>query len=275
MFPISKMRVISFNVNGIRAIANKSKTGRPLASPTLESCLEALLREQNPDVLCLQEVKTQSLDDFAFIRPHFRYITFSPCLTKKGYSGVVMFYKDLPLSVQTLQYGPHEYAKEGRMITVEFDSVFVVTVYTPNSKEGLARIEERLQWETDLRVHLQTLDQKKPVILCGDLNCAYSPTLDIHNPKPQPLVPGLSPQERTAFQQMLDCGFVDSFRHKYPDRVKYSYWSNFAKSRERNVGWRLDYMVVSARLADTIVSVDCLNEYFGSDHCPVLLDLSL
>lgn len=270
------MRVISFNVNGLRAIANKTKTGESLSENiTSLSCLQTLVHEQNPDVLCLQEVKTQSLADFAFLEPYFPYITLSPSLTKKGYSGVALLSKHRPLSISSLTEGAYEYAKEGRMITAEFESVFVVTVYTPNSKEKLARIEERLQWEAELRAHLQTLDCTKPVILCGDLNCAYSPTLDIHNPKPQPLVPGLSPQERAAFQQMLECGFVDSFRHMYPDRIKYSYWSNFARSRARNVGWRLDYLMVSSRLADNINSVDCLNDYFGSDHCPVLLDIDV
>jgi exodeoxyribonuclease-3 len=174
------------------------------------------------------------------------------------------------------EYNMYDWILEGRIITAKFPTFIVVTVYTPNAQPSLARIEERVQWEKILRNYLKELEKEYqiPVLLCGDLNCAHK-EIDIHNPKGKNKTPGFSPEERKEFQTMLDAGFVDSFRHLHPEERKYSYWSNFSKSRARNIGWRLDYILVSQPAKDNILSADCLTDYHGSDHCPVMIEMSI
>lgn len=268
------MRIISWNVNGIRATKGKTKTGEKCVV-NQESVFDALLTEQDPDILCLQEVKTSNCCDLDFLKPRFPHIQFHPA-EKKGYSGVALVSKEAPMTVDTPAFptSSHAFQKEGRVITAEFRDMFVVCVYTPNSKMGLERIEERLIWETLLLQHLTTLKGLgKAVVLTGDLNCAFSATLDIHNQKPKPGTPGLSPQEREAFRTMLEAGWTDSFRHLHGETKKYSFWSPFASARQRDVGWRLDYCIVSSEHKDWIQKADCLVDYWGSDHCPILVDI--
>ncbi len=269
--PNPRMRVISWNVNGIRATKQKSKSGEPKGDS--ESVLEALIKEQDPDILCLQEVKSANKIDVEFLRPWFPHIQFRAA-EKKGYSGVTLLSKEAPISVDSPPFptSEHAFQKEGRIVQVEFAEARVVCVYTPNCKQGLTRLAERQVWEAMLRSYLAELKALgKPVILCGDLNCALSPKLDIHNQRPAPLTPGASPEERAELQALLDAGWTDSFRHLYPETKKYTYWSPFAKARSRNVGWRIDFCIVSDK--ECIKSADCLNEYWGSDHCPVVLDI--
>ena len=279
------MKLISFNVNGIRAITGKLKNGEKKGSVT-NNGLKTLIEEQQPDIICLQEVKTHQSGDLAVLAKAFPNLYYTFSIAKKGYSGVAMATKEKP---EWVDYGFDRYAQEvigqykaadwsmeGRIIVAKFSSFIVVGVYTPNAQPELARIEERVEWENMLRLYLKELEKeyKIPILLCGDLNCAHQ-EIDIHNPKGKKKTPGFSTQERQEFQNMIDGGFVDSFRHLHPDEKKYTYWSNFANSRARNVGWRIDYVLVSQMVADKIVAADCLNEYHGSDHCPVMIELYL
>jgi exodeoxyribonuclease-3 len=277
------MKLISFNVNGIRAITGKSKNGEKLGS-SASNVLTALIEEQAPDVLCFQEIKTQSATDLAWLKAHFPYVHISVA-EKKGYSGVAMLSKIEPewmtegfdeFDEEIIgEYKEREFSQEGRILTAKFATCIVVTVYTPNSQPELARLDERVAWESVLRMYLLQLQESYecPVILCGDLNCAHK-EIDLKNPKTNKKSPGFSAEERQELQSMLDAGFVDSFRSLHPDTVKYSYFSNFANSRARNVGWRIDYFLVSSSLRENIVEADILTDYFGSDHCPVVLQLT-
>jgi exodeoxyribonuclease III len=279
------MRLISFNVNGIRAITGKIKNGEKKGSAT-NNVIKTLIEEQKPDIICLQEVKTQSQGDLAFLKTNFKYILTNFSKFKKGYSGVALMTNTKPQWVsydfkmfteeELGPYSHYEWIDEGRIITAKFENVVVVTVYTPNSQPELARLDDRVEWEAMLRKYLKLLGEsaKVPVVLCGDLNCAHN-EIDIHNPKGKSKTAGFSTEERAEFQKMIDEGFTDSFRHLNPDTAKYSYFSNFANSRERGIGWRIDYFLVSDSAKDHIKEADCLNDYWGSDHCPVLLDISV
>ena len=279
------MKLISFNVNGIRSITGKLKNGEKKGSMT-NNGLKTLIEEEQPDILCLQEVKTQQAGDLAVLARAFPNLYYTFSLDKKGYSGVAMATKETPEWVQYNfdkydeaiigRYGCYDWIMEGRIITAKFPTFIVVGVYTPNAQAELARIEERMEWEKVLRAYLKELEKEFqiPVLLCGDLNCAHQ-EIDIHNPKGKKKTPGFSLEERQEFQTMLDAGFVDSFRHVHPEEKKYSYWSNFANSRARNVGWRIDYVLVSQAAADKIMEADCLNDYHGSDHCPVMIQIDL
>jgi exodeoxyribonuclease-3 len=279
------MRLISFNVNGIRAITGKIKNGEKKGSAT-NNVIKTLIEEQKPDVLCFQEVKTQSQGDLICFKSNFKYIFTNFSKHKKGYSGVALMCNQKPQWVsydfkmfeedKLGSYNNYEWIDEGRVITAKFEKCVVVTVYTPNSQAELARIDDRIEWESILRKYLKLLEEELnvPVILCGDLNCAHN-EIDIHNPKGKTKTPGFSPQERAEFKKMIDDGFTDSFRYLYPDQVKYTYFSNFANSRARGIGWRIDYFLVSDSAKENITGADCLNDYWGSDHCPVLLDISV
>jgi exodeoxyribonuclease-3 len=275
------MRLISFNVNGIRAITGKIKNGEKKGSAT-NNVIKTLIEEQKPDVLCFQEVKTQSQGDLMFLKSNFKHIFTNFSKFKKGYSGVALLCNEKPQWIsydfkmyteeQIGPYSNYEWIDEGRIITAKFESCVVVTVYTPNSQAELARLDDRVEWEGMLRKYLTLLKEETnvPVVLCGDLNCALN-EIDIHNPKGKSKTPGFSKEERTELQKMIDCGFTDSFRHLNPEQVKYTYFSNFANSRARGIGWRIDYFLVSDK--EKIKGADCLNDYWGSDHCPVLLDI--
>lgn len=251
------MRLISWNVNGIRAAVKKG--------------FMDFFNDVDADIFCLQETKLSAGQLDLELEGYHQYWNYAE---KKGYSGTAVFTKEEPIHVS---YGidMEEHDKEGRVITCEYEDFFLVTCYTPNSQRGLARLDYRMEWEEDFRKYLNMLDQVKPVVLCGDLNVAHK-EIDLKNPSANRKNAGFSDEERSQFQNLLDAGYTDTFRHLYPDAAdRYSWWSYITKARERNAGWRIDYFVVSDRLADAIVEADIRDDIFGSDHCPVYLELDI
>lgn len=247
------MRFISWNVNGLRAVVKKG--------------FEDIFWSLDADFFCLQETKLQEGQIELDLPGYESYWSYAE---KKGYSGTAIFTKHTPMSVQRNIPG-HE--TEGRAVTLEYDEFFLVCVYTPNSQNELKRLDYRMSWEDDFREYLMGLDKLKPVIVCGDMNVAHC-EIDLKNPDTNHFNPGFSDEERGKFTELLDAGFIDSFRTLYPDkRDAYSWWSYRAAARERNVGWRIDYFVVSDRLRDNIKDAYILPEIMGSDHCPVGLDI--
>lgn len=275
------MRIISFNVNGIRAVNGKGKDGKK-GSDASVNLLHTLVAEQNPDVLCLQEIKTSDPKDLSSYMDILPYIKINHSKTKKGYSGVAILSKSKPINYyEDFSYAPDrfvdvkdkDFTNEGRILTAEFETCFVVTVYTVNSKDGLLRLSDRLIWDKLFRKYINILQGTKPVIVCGDLNCAHN-EIDIHNPKTNRKSPGFSDEERESFSKLLRiCALRDTYRALYPEKIKYTYWSNMGNARGRNVGWRIDYVLAGGGLE--IISADCLNDYYGSDHCPVIADIKL
>lgn len=250
------MKLISWNVNGLRACMNKG--------------FEDFLRAADADVFCVQETKMQREQaEFAFAG----YEEYWNSAEKKGYSGTAVFTKEKPLSV-TYGLGIEEHDKEGRVITAEYEKFYLVTVYTPNSQRELARLDYRMEWEDVFRAYLLELDGKKPVIVCGDLNVAAE-EIDLKNPKTNRKNAGFSDEERAKFRELKAAGFVDTFRYLHPEEVKYSWWSYMFKAREKNAGWRIDYFVVSERIKDCVRVAEIHNEVFGSDHCPVSIEINL
>lgn len=251
------MRLISWNVNGIRACCDKG----------FRDSFKAL----DADFFCLQETKMQEGQlDLSFEG----YTSYWNYAEKKGYSGTAIFTRRQPLNV-TYGIGIDEHDHEGRVITLEMENFFLVTVYTPNSQDGLKRLDYRMTWEDDFRAYIKNLDSKKPVLVCGDLNVAHK-EIDLKNPKTNRMNAGFTDQEREKFQTLLDAGFIDTFRHFYPDMENiYSWWSYRFKAREKNAGWRIDYFVASARLADKLQGAKIHTEIFGSDHCPVEVTIDL
>jgi exodeoxyribonuclease-3 len=251
------MRFISWNVNGLRAVQKKG--------------FEEIFWNLNADFFCLQETKLQAGQiqlDFPGYESYWSYAE------KKGYSGTAVFTRHTPLSVR-YNLGIPEHDTEGRAITLEYEDFYLVCVYTPNAQDGLRRLDYRMQWEDDFRAYLLELDAQKPVIVCGDMNVAHE-EIDLKNPKANIGNPGFSDEEREKFTELLDAGFTDSFRFLYPDRTDaYSWWSYRAAARARNVGWRIDYFVISDRLRDKVKDAFILPEVMGSDHCPVGLELNL
>lgn len=245
------IKFISWNVNGIRACCEK---GFREAFDSLDA-----------DFFCLQETKMQEgqLDlEFPGYKSYWNYAE------KKGYSGTAIFTKHEPLNV-TYGMGIEEHDHEGRIVTLEMEKFYLVTVYVPNSQDGLKRLDYRMKWEDDFRDFLKRLDEKKPVIVCGDLNVAHK-EIDLKNPKTNRKNAGFTDEEREKFSTLLDNGFTDTFRHFYPDMTDiYSWWSYRFKAREKNAGWRIDYFVCSERLNDNLVSAKIHTDIFGSDHCPV------
>jgi exodeoxyribonuclease-3 len=245
------IKLISWNVNGIRACCEK---GFREAFDSLDA-----------DFFCLQETKMQEgqLDlEFPGYKSYWNYAE------KKGYSGTAIFTKHEPLNV-TYGMGIEEHDHEGRIVTLEMEKFYLVTVYVPNSQDGLKRLDYRMKWEDDFRDFLKRLDEKKPVIVCGDLNVAHK-EIDLKNPKTNRKNAGFTDEEREKFSTLLDNGFTDTFRHFYPDMTDiYSWWSYRFKAREKNAGWRIDYFVCSERLNDNLVSAKIHTDIFGSDHCPV------
>jgi exodeoxyribonuclease-3 len=279
------MRIISWNVNGIRAITGKIKNGEKKGSAT-NNVIKDLIEEQKPDVLCFQEVKTQNDGDLAYLKSNFKYIFTNFSKEKKGYSGVALLTNTKPQWIsydfkmyseeQIGNYNNYQFVSEGRLITARFNNIIVVTTYVPNAQPELARIDDRVEWEKIIRNYLKLLKEENsvPVVFCGDLNVAHN-DIDIHNPKGKSKTAGFSTEERNEFNKLIAGGFTDSFRYLYPDVQKYTYFSNFANSRARGIGWRIDYCLVSDLAKENIVGADCLNDYWGSDHCPVLLDISV
>jgi exodeoxyribonuclease-3 len=249
------MKIISWNVNGLRAVMSKGN-------------LIPFINAEDPDIMAFQETKMQE-DQLNF---NFDgYLRYMNSAEKKGYSGTMVLTKVKPLSVE-YDFEGEDHPKEGRVITMEYEDFYFVCAYVPNSKDGLKRIDYRMHWEDDLRAHLMALDKKKPVIYTGDLNVAHN-EIDLKNPDDNHFSAGFSDQEREKFSILLGSGFKDSFRELYPETVKYSWWSYRTRARERNAGWRIDYFVVSDRLMEKIKDSLIYNEIEGSDHCPVGLIL--
>ena len=245
------MKLISWNVNGLRACMNKG--------------FQDFLANSEADIFCVQETKMQKGQaEFDFSG----YEEYWNSAEKKGYSGTAIFTKIKPLSV-SYDIGIAEHDQEGRVITAEFDDFYLVNVYTPNSQRELARLDYRMQWEDAFRSYIKQLDEKKPVIICGDLNVAHK-EIDLKNFKTNHKNAGFTDEERAKMTELLEAGFTDSFRYLYPDKEGiYTWWSYMFKAREKNAGWRIDYFVVSNRLADRIADSLIYTDIMGSDHCPV------
>ena len=251
---LQKMKFISWNVNGLRACVGKD--------------FENQFKELDADFFCLQETKMQEgqLDlQFEGYESYWNYAE------KKGYSGTAIYTKHKPLYV-SYGMGVEEHDHEGRIITLEYDQFYLVTCYTPNSQTELKRLDYRMTWEDDFRKFLKSLDAKKPVIICGDLNVAHE-EIDIKNPKTNRRNAGFTDEEREKMTVLLNDGFTDSFRYLHPDEVTYSWWSYRFKAREKNAGWRIDYFLVSDRIKEQITEAKIHTEIMGSDHCPVEVDL--
>ena len=249
------MKLISWNVNGLRACVGKG-------------FFEFLAAEQ-PDMMCLQETKLQPEQAPAIEGGYFDYWNSAD---KKGYSGTALFSKTEPLSV-SYDLGIDEHDHEGRVITAEYDDFYLVTVYVPNSQNELKRLDYRMQWEEDFRAYVKRLDEKKPVIICGDMNVAHK-EIDLKNPKTNRKNAGFTDEERAKMTDLLGAGFVDTWRYFHPDTEGvYSWWSYRFKAREKNAGWRIDYFLVSERLMDRVKDARILTDVLGSDHCPVVIEL--
>lgn len=249
-------KMISWNVNGLRAIVGKGFLD--------------IFNELDADIFCLQETKLQAGQIDLDLPGYHQYWNYAE---KKGYSGTAIFTKEEPLSV-AYGIGIEEHDKEGRVITLEFPDYYVITVYTPNSQTELARLDYRMTWEDAFREYLKALENNKPVIVCGDLNVAHK-EIDLKNPKTNRKNAGFTDEERNKFTELLSSGFIDTFRFFYPDQEGiYSWWSYRFKAREKNAGWRIDYFVTSESLKDRLVGAKIHTDIFGSDHCPVELEIN-
>ena len=249
------MKFISWNVNGLRACMGKG--------------FMEFFHAQDADFFCLQETKLQAGQIEMDTPDHTGYWSYAE---KKGYSGTAIFAKNAPLSV-SYGIGVPELDNEGRVVTLEYENFFLVTCYTPNAQDGLKRLDHRMAWEDAFRNYLLELDSKKPVIVCGDMNVAHK-EIDLKNPKTNHKNPGFTDEEREKMTVLLDSGFTDTFRHLHPDDTdRYSWWSYRFHAREKNIGWRIDYFLVSDRLTSRVKSADISSEVLGSDHCPVTLEL--
>lgn len=247
------MKIISWNVNGLRACINKG--------------FYDFFNEINADIFCIQETKMQEDQLDLKLEGYDYYINSA---IKKGYSGTLIYTKKKPLNVV---YGiNNKYNDEGRLITLEFDKFYLVNCYVPNSQDGLKRIDYRMEFEDDLRNYLKSLN--KPVIYCGDLNVAHNP-IDLKNPKANEQNAGYSIQERTKFSELLDSGFIDTYRYLYPEKVEYSWWSYRFNARLNNAGWRIDYFIISDSLKDNLIDSKIHTSIYGSDHCPIELNINI
>lgn len=251
------MRLISWNVNGLRAVMNKG--------------FEEIVKSFNADIFCLQETKCQPEQIKLKLDDYHQYFNSAE---RKGYSSTAVFSKKEPLNVIFDFADMSDHPKEGRVMTLEFDNFYLVNAYVPNSKEKLARLEYRLKWEEALLEHLNKLDKIKPIIYCGDLNVAHN-EIDLKNPSTNHFSAGFSDEERNAFTHLLSKGYIDTYRYLYPEKIQYSWWSYKTKARERNAGWRIDYFVVSERLKNKVKDSIIHNEIYGSDHCPIELDIEI
>lgn len=248
------MKFISWNVNGLRACVGKY--------------FEQQFKQLDADFFCLQETKMQQgqLDlQFEGYESYWNYAE------KKGYSGTAIYTKHKPLSV-SYGMGVDAHDHEGRIITLEYEKFFLVTVYTPNSQDELRRLDYRMTWEEDFHQFLKSLDAKKPVVVCGDMNVAHQ-EIDLKNPKSNRRNAGFTDEEREKMTRLLEDGFTDTFRYMHPDTITYSWWSYRFRAREKNAGWRIDYFLISDRLRENISQAEILTDYMGSDHCPIKLDL--
>ena len=250
------MKLISWNVNGIRACVTKG--------------FSEFFKDANAEIFCLQETKCQP----GQVELNFDgYESYWNSAEKKGYSGTAIFTKVKPINV-TYGIGIEEHDKEGRIITLEFEKFYLVTNYTPNAKRELERLEYRMEWEDEIRNYLLKLKKTKPVIMCGDLNVAHE-EIDLKNPKTNKGNAGFTNEERGKMTELLNAGFIDSFRYLYPQKVEYSWWSYMGHAREKNVGWRIDYFLVSEDIKTQIKEAKIHQEILGSDHCPVELEIDI
>ncbi|MDB5120319.1 MAG: xth [Sphingobacteriales bacterium] len=258
---MATLHLVNWNVNGIRSIMKKD----------FVRDIEAM----NPDMLCLQETKASSEEVKSLCELFPAYKTYvNSSKARKGYSGTAILTKIEPISV-TFDMAIEEHDQEGRVITAEFEKFFLVTVYTPNSGEGLKRLDYRENWDTEFRNYILSLKARKPVIVTGDLNVAHK-AIDIARAKENyNKSSGYTQREIDGFDQLLSAGFVDSFRHSYPEEIKYTYWNQMFNARARNTGWRIDYFLVDDSLVSNITEAQIYNEYFGSDHCPIALNLEV
>lgn len=250
------MKLISWNVNGLRACVGKG--------------FKEIFKQLDADFFCLQETKMQEgqLDiSFDGYESYWNYAD------KKGYSGTAIFTKHHPVSV-SYGLGIDEHDHEGRVITLEMEKFYLITVYTPNSQDGLRRLDYRMTWDDDFRKYLNDLDKKKPVIVCGDMNVAHE-EIDLKNPKTNRHNAGFTDEEREKFTELLSCGYIDTFRDLHPEEIVYSWWSYRFKAREKNAGWRIDYFLTSERVKTAITGANIHTEIFGSDHCPVELNIEI
>lgn len=250
------MKLISWNVNGLRACVGKG--------------FKEIFKQLDADFFCLQETKMQEgqLDiSFDGYESYWNYAD------KKGYSGTAIFTKHHPVSV-SYGLGIDEHDHEGRVITLEMEKFYLITVYTPNSQDGLRRLDYRMTWDDDFRKYLNDLDKKKPVIVCGDMNVAHE-EIDLKNPKSNRRNAGFTDEEREKFTELLSCGYIDTFRDLHPEDIVYSWWSYRFKAREKNAGWRIDYFLTSERVKTAIKEANIHTEIFGSDHCPVELNIEI
>ena len=248
------MKLISWNVNGIRACSNKG--------------FSKFFKDVDADIFCLQETKCQPEQiDLEFEG----YTSYWNSAERKGYSGTAIFTKKQPINV-TYGIGIEEHDKEGRIITLEFEDFYLVTNYTPNAKRELERLDYRMVWEDEIRKYLLELNTKKPVIMCGDLNVAHE-EIDLKNPKTNKGNAGFTNEERGKMTELLNAGFIDSYRYLYPEKIEYSWWSYMGHAREKNVGWRIDYFIVSNDFKEKIKDATIYTEILGSDHCPVGLEI--
>lgn len=251
------MKLISWNVNGIRACITKG--------------FEESFQKLDADIFCIQETKCQENQVKLELPGYYQYWNFA---NRKGYSGTAVFTRQEPMNVVN-GIGIEEHDKEGRVITLEFEKFYLVTVYTPNSQSELKRLSYRMEWERDFLAYLLKLQEKKPVVCCGDLNVAHQ-DIDLKNPKSNRKNPGFTDEERECFTRVLQSGFIDTFRYFYPDQENiYSWWSYRFKAREKNAGWRIDYFCVSKELEEKLISAKIHTEVFGSDHCPVEVQIAL
>ena len=250
------MKLVSWNVNGLRSCLTKG-------------FLE-YVKNEDADVICLQETKLQPEQAVFELEGYHRYFYSAE---KKGYSGTAVLTKEEPLSV-VFGFGDDIHRHEGRVITAEYPEFYLVCCYTPNSQDGLKRLDYRMQWEDDLRAYLMELDRTKPVVYCGDLNVAHQ-EMDLKNPKTNRMNPGFTDQEREKMTALLASGFADTFRTLHPEEITYSWWSYRFHAREKNAGWRIDYFLCSDRAAEKIETASILSDIYGSDHCPVTLALEL
>lgn len=255
------MKLISWNVNGLRAVINKG--------------FKDFFKEIDADIFSIQETKMQESQlDKNILQIFEGYNAYWNSAEKKGYSGTAIFTKQKPLNV-TYGIGKEEHDKEGRVITLEFEKFYMVNIYTPNSKRELERLDYRQIWEDEIRAYVLDLNANKPVVMCGDLNVAHN-EIDLKNPKTNRKNAGFTDEERAKMTELLNAGFVDTFRYKYPEvEGKYSWWSYMFHAREKNAGWRIDYFIVSENLKDKIEDAKILDDIYGSDHCPVELDLNI
>lgn len=250
------MKLISWNVNGIRACLTKG--------------FEDFFKEINADIFCIQETKCQEGQvDLEFEG----YTSYWNSAEKKGYSGTTIFTKEKPISIK-YGIGIEEHDKEGRVITLEFKDFYMICIYTPNSKRELERLEYRQIWEDEIRKYMLDLNNKKPVIMCGDLNVAHK-EIDLKNPSTNHRSAGFTDEERNKMTELLESGFIDTYRYMYPEKIEYSWWSYMRQARSRNIGWRIDYFITSNELKDKIEDAKIHTEIMGSDHCPIELDIKI